>query len=81
MSIIRKMFVICDKCGARREIPFDQGDPFSPASGSEIYREWFSPDRIHHLCPDCAAVYKARKEEMDRELKKLAGIETIEVDI
>lgn len=79
--IIRKMFVVCDKCGDRREIPYEETDPFGAGALSDISREWFTPDRVHHLCPKCSATYKARKAEMDSELKRLAGIETIEVDI
>lgn len=37
--------------------------------------------RGHHLCPACAKVYADRKAEMDAELKRLAGIDSIEFDL
>lgn len=81
MSIIRKMLVVCDRCGASREIPLEETDPFSPASMSGVSKEWYTLDRVHHLCPECGAAYKSRKAEMERELKMLAGIKTIEIDL
>ena len=81
MSLVRKMVAICDKCGAVAELPFTETDPFNHLAPGDVPDGWFAPDRAHHLCPACAEVYKARKAEYDRELKKLAGIKTIEVDI
>ena len=81
MALIRKMLAVCDKCGDKAELPFTEDDPFYRFTPGEVPEGWFAPDRGHHLCPACAAVYKARKAEYDRELKKLAGIETIEIDI
>lgn len=81
MSVIRKQFLVCDKCGAMREVwpPFEEPPaPFVLPSG---YAEgWTSLRRGHHLCPGCAAAYEARRYECARELKRLAGIETMEAD-
>ena len=37
--------------------------------------------RDRDLCPNCTESHLAKKREMERELKRLAGIETIEVDL
>ena len=82
MPVVRKVIAVCDKCGAVRELRPDEPEPFSPAALPDERRDgWFSPDREHVLCPSCAAVYKGREAQMKRELKELAGIKTIEVDI
>lgn len=80
--LIKKAFLSCDKCGKVQEIGWTDEDPFSIAAPPDERREgWFSPDREHHLCPSCAAAYKAKEAEMRRELNRLAGIKSIEVDI
>lgn len=38
-------------------------------------------DEAHCLCPDCARAYREKRAEMERELKALAGIRTIEIDL
>ena len=82
MSLIKKQFVICDKCGASQEINFTMEDPFGIAAMPDPKRDgWLAVDRGHHLCPSCAAVYKKRQAECDRELKELAGIKTISFDV
>jgi hypothetical protein len=82
MSIVRKMLVICDRCGKHQEIRWDEDDPFSEFALADERRDgWFAPDHDHHLCPGCASAYKRKEDEMRRELKRLAGIKTIEVDV
>ena len=82
MTLIRKQFVVCDKCGANQEIGFTMEDPFGIAALPDPKREgWYAVSQGHHLCPACAAAYKKRRAECDRELKELAGIKTISVDI
>lgn len=82
MPLVKKVIAVCDKCGATQELRPDEPDPFSPAALPDDRREgWFSPDREHVLCPSCAAVYSARKEAMERELRRLAGIKTMEIEI
>lgn len=82
MSLVRKMVVVCDKCGNHQEIAWSEDDPFSVAALPDERRAgWFTPDHDHHLCPSCAAAYKAKEAEMQRELKRLAGISTIEIDV
>lgn len=80
--IVRKTFIICDKCGERIEIPADMQLPFScfNQEGSP-WERWHKVDESHCLCPDCAAVYKARKAEVDRELREMAGIRSFEIEI
>lgn len=81
MSYIVKKFLRCDRCGKAVETKRDI-DRLGLPSSIELERDlegWISTDRDHHLCPECARPYLAKRDEMERELKRLAGIETIEV--
>ncbi|TXF36673.1 hypothetical protein E4J93_04545 [Collinsella sp. BA40] len=62
MAFMRKLLVVCDKCGWHVEASGGSRDP--AVSG------WLAVDSEHHLCPACAAAYTRRKEEMERELKE-----------
>lgn len=83
MAIIRKTFLRCDVCKKTVEAPEDIETlgirPFDSEHAS--LDGWIETQPRHHLCPTCARPYLAKKDEMERELKRLAGIETIEVDI
>lgn len=83
MSHIRKAALICDKCGERLDIDPAVDDPFFSRTVQleSPWRRWMEVSRGHHLCPACAKVYADRKAEMDAELKRLAGIDSIEFDL
>lgn len=83
MTHIRKAILICDKCGARLEIDPAVSDPFFSgiAQRDTPWREWLRIGGKHDLCPDCAGAYTDKQAEYERELKKLAGIKTIELDL
>ena len=74
MSYVAKAAIFCDRCGSRVDL-----DPIvtdgTPISG------WLKVDESHHLCPGCAAAYKAKKAEMERELRELAGIREIRFEL
>ena len=83
MSIITKTYLRCDSCGKAVE-----ADPSLErvGLGGIVARDmgfdgWISTDRTHHLCPGCAKPYLEKKAEAERELRHLAGIDTIEVGI
>lgn len=83
MTHIRKAALICDKCGERIDIDPSVEKPFFSSftkEGTE-WEKWMEAYSDHHLCPACAKAYRDRKAEMDAELKKLAGIETVSFDI
>ena len=83
MSHIRKAALICDKCGERLDIDPTVDDPFFSRTVQleSPWRSWMEVTRGHHLCPACAKAYVERKAEMDTELKRLAGIDSIEFDL
>lgn len=82
MSLIKKQFVVCDKCGASQEISYTMEDPFGIAALPDHKRDgWIAVNPSHHLCPACAAIYRKRQAECNRELKELAGIKTISVEV
>jgi hypothetical protein len=83
MSFVKKEFIRCDRCKATREVQPGTGDAggLQWGAGTDGLEGWIETDRNHHLCPRCAGPYMDKKREMERELKRLAGIETIEVDI
>lgn len=66
MAYIRKAFLKCDRCGGAQE---------APAEG------WLALGDDRHLCPDCAANYLRKKWNMERDLMRLAGARTVEVEI
>lgn len=51
-------------------------DPFRSVIECRVkpWRDWMKVDGSHHLCPDCAAVYREREVEMKRDLRRYAGI-------
>lgn len=81
MALVRKLLVVCDKCGSHVEASGGSCDPFLVSERDPAVSGWLAVDSEHHLCPACAAAYTRRKEEMERELKELAGIRTYEVSI
>lgn len=82
MPVITSKFLLCDKCGEKIGIPADIQMPFScfNQEGSS-WEKWYKVDESHCLCPDCAAVYKARKDEVEKELREMAGIRSFEIEI
>lgn len=84
MSLVISKTVICDRCGERHDLAPSATvpDSFSPAflKGTEL-EGWMRLGENHHLCPDCASIYQARRKEMERELRDLAGIRTVEIEI
>ena len=76
MSYIVKAALFCDKCGKKVDVrPSEKAPMLGPLAtrGSEL-EGWIDTEGNHHLCPDCAEAYLAKKAEMESELKKLAGI-------
>lgn len=84
MSYIAKAAIFCDRCGKRVDLDPEFRLPitFSATSTDRTpISGWMRVDESHHLCPDCAAAYNARKAEMERELRELAGIRDIRFDL
>lgn len=83
MTHIRKAALVCDKCGARIDIDPAVDNPFFSRFLYEdaSWKDWMEVADGHHLCPACAKAYRERKAEMEAELKRLAGIDTIEFDV
>ncbi len=81
MALVRKLLVVCDKCGSHVEAPEVSQDPFHASERDPAVSGWLEIDGDHHLCPACAAAYVKRRREMVRELNDLAGIRTYEVSI
>lgn len=81
--IIKRTLIRCDACKRTVEAPDDIETlgirPHVP--GFEHLDGWITTQGTHHLCPSCARPYLAKKAEMERELKRLAGIETLELDL
>lgn len=84
MSYVAKAAIFCDRCGSRVDLDpkFMLPLTFSPlvTDGTPI-SGWLKVDESHHLCPGCAAAYKAKKAEMERELRELAGIREIRFEL
>ena len=81
MSYIAKAAIFCDVCGKRVDLDPEFGLPmtFSPISTDcTPIAGWMKVDASHHLCPGCADAYSAKKAEMERELRELAGIRVLE---
>lgn len=83
MSLITKSFIRCDSCGKTVETSYDVA---SLGLGGIAARDaglggWIDAGHAHHLCPRCAKPWLAKKAEMERELNRLAGIETVSVDL
>lgn len=81
MALVRKLLVVCDKCGSHVEVSEDSQDSSHVSDREPAVLGWLEIDGDHHLCPACAAAYIKRRREMERELKELAGIRTYEVSI
>lgn len=84
MSYIVKAAIFCDKCGKRVDLDPEFRLPmaFSPiTTDCTPIAGWMKVDDSHHLCPDCAGAYNAKKAEMERELRDLAGIREIKFDL
>ena len=79
-----KAAIFCDRCGSRVDLDSKLVLPstFSPiATGGTPISGWLKVDGSHHLCPGCAAAYNAKKAEMERELRGLAGIREIRFEL
>ena len=78
MSYVAKAAIFCDRCGSRADLD----STFSPivTDGTPI-SGWLRVDESHHLCPGCAAAYNAKKAEMERELRELAGIREVRFEL
>lgn len=83
MTHIRKAALICNRCGERVDIDPSVDKPFFSSFTKEgaAWGRWMEVQADHHLCPACAAAYRERKAEMEAELKRLAGIETVTFDV
>lgn len=79
MAYVIKSAIICNRCGEKVDLDPSHGKPlFSSYALEEIpLKGWLEVDDKHHLCPKCANVYKAKQEEMQAELNKIAGITEI----
>lgn len=73
MAFMRKLLVVCDKCGSHVEASGGSRDPFLVSEHDPAVSGWLAVDSEHHLCPACAVAYTRRKEEMERELKERVG--------
>lgn len=66
MTYIAKAALFCDHCGEsfvwNMDFGWDEAD--NPVLG------WYKVDTRHHLCPDCAKVYNAKREEFEQQLKQ-----------
>ena len=83
MSFLTKSFLRCNSCGKTVETCYDVpglglGGIAARNAGLD---GWIQTGNNHHLCPSCAKPWLLKKEEMERELNRLAGVDTIEVDI
>lgn len=78
MTHIRKACLICDVCSEKIDIDPTLDEPFySPTMAREHgLGDWLKVEQ-NHLCPKCAKAYNDKKEEMQAELDKLAGIRRI----
>lgn len=78
-----KAVLICNKCHEKIETSSTGFDPFSLSGTDDDPKEkgWTSPKVNVHLCPKCSARYLKKKEEMERELRELAGIDVVEIEI
>lgn len=82
MTHIRKAALLCDVCGETIEIDPDIEHPFASSfvHRESAWRDWIQAEG-NHLCGKCAAPYLAKKREAEAELKRLAGIKTVEFDV
>lgn len=84
MSYVAKAAIFCDRCGSRVDLDpkFMLPMTFSPIEpdGTPI-SGWLNVDESHHLCPGCAAAYKAKKAETDRELREFAVVRGIRFEL
>lgn len=78
MTHIRKALLFCDVCGFEKVVNPQIDDPFCSSYQKEEcdIKEWMKVEE-NHLCPNCASVYSKKREEMQRELDRLAGIKRI----
>lgn len=83
MAIFTKRLMRCNSCGKTVELAADlEKLGFGGiAARNAGLGDWVDAGGNHHLCPDCSKPYLAKKAEMERELKALAGFETVEVDL
>ena len=70
MTLSRRTFCVCNRCGAYTECK-----SVAPIiNKSEVTAAgWMVLDEQRHLCPSCAAAYKAKQEECDRVLAEFRG--------
>ena len=84
MTYIAKAALFCDRCGARLDVDPERGEPrlmSAIATEGTPLEGWIRLDGGHHLCPVCAKEYEAKRAEMERELKRFAGIKEISFDL
>lgn len=83
MSYFVRRFLKCDSCGKTEEIDFGAGrlGLVGTAARGRVVDGWIDAGNDHHLCSACAKPYLAKKEEMERELKRLAGYDAAEMDL
>lgn len=83
MTHIRKAALVCNRCGAPKEIDPTVDDPFSSslAQRESAWAGWLEVGAGHHLCPPCAEGYGGRKAEMGAGPKRPAGIEAASLDL
>lgn len=84
MTHLARSAVFCNGCGRRADLDPCRPLPetFAPIATSGTPLEgWARLDGNRHLCPECAAVYEARRREMESELAGLCAIDGSEFDL
>lgn len=84
MSLVIRKAVICNRCGERLDLTpgATVPDSFSQAflKGTEL-EGWTRFGEDHHLCPDCSSIYRAKRREMEDELREFVGMGTVDFEL